>query len=94
MKMSIMDSGTKFNAPFELLLTSLKLPLTLTSDSLRFAGARLDAQGEYLASLAGCRTVPEVVEAQSEFVRKAVGDYTNQAGQIVEDVRTIMSKAA
>lgn len=92
--MSITDSGTKFNAPFELLLTSLKLPLTLISNCLRFAGARLNAQGEYLASLAACRTVPDVVEAQSEFVRKAISDYTSQAGRIVENVRTNMSKAA
>ena len=92
--MSITNSGTKFNAPFELLLTPIKLPLTLISHSLHFAGERLEAQSEYFATLAGCHTVPEVVEAQSEFIRKAVGDYTNQAGRIVEDVRINMSKAA
>lgn len=52
------------------------------SDSLRFAGARRQAQGKYLAALANSHTVPEVVEAQSEFTRRAVADYGSQVGRI------------
>jgi hypothetical protein len=90
------ESGVKFNAPFALLWKStfLDIPLTLMSESLRFAGTRLQAQGEYLATLISCRSVPEIVETQSEFVRKAVDDYGAETGRIMEDLRTNISKAA
>ena len=90
------ELGMKFNMPFPQMWKSafLDVPLTMMSKSLRFAGARLQAQGEYLATLISCRSVPEVVETQSEFVRKAVDDYGAEAGRIMEDLRTNISKAA
>jgi hypothetical protein len=86
----------KFNMPFPLMWKStfLDIPLTLMSESLRFAGTRMQAQGEYLATLISCRSVPEVVETQSEFVRKAVDDYGAESGKIMEDLRANVSKAA
>jgi hypothetical protein len=90
------ELGMKFNMPFPLLWKSafLDIPLTLMSETLRFVGTRLQAQGEYLATLTSCRSVPEVVETQSEFVRKAVDDYGAETGRIMEDLRANISKAA
>jgi hypothetical protein len=70
------------------------LPLAMLSEAIRFAGQRLQAQGEFLASLKTCRTVPEVLEAQSAFVRTAVDDYGAETSKIMEDVRTSVSKPA
>lgn len=68
------------------------LPLAVYSEAVRFAGQRLQAQGEFLASLRSCRTVPEVIEAQSRFVRTAVDEYGAETSKIMEDVRATMSK--
>lgn len=70
------------------------LPLTVASEWLRFAAQRLQAQGEFLANLRTCQTVPEVMEAQSKFVRTAVDEYGAETSKIMEDVRSTMSKAA
>ena len=90
------ETGLKFNLPVQLMWKStfLEMPLTLASESLRFAGSRLQAQADYLSSLLNCRSVPEVVETQSEFVRKAVDEYGAEAGRIMEDLRANISKAA
>ena len=86
----------KFSQPLQQMWKStfLDLPLALMSESLRFAGSRLQAQGDYLSTLLSCRSVPEVVETQSEFVRKAVDEYGAEAGRIMEDLRNNISKAA
>lgn len=70
------------------------LPLAMFSEAMRFAGQRLQAQGEFLASLRTCQTVPEVMEAQSAFVRTAVDEYGVETSKIMDDVRSTMSKAA
>ena len=90
------ESLAKLSQPLQLMWKStfFDLPLVLMSESLRFAGSRLQAQGDYLSTLLSCRSVPEVVETQSEFVRKAVDEYGAEAGRIMEDLRNNMSKAA
>lgn len=70
------------------------LPLTVASEWLRFFGQRLQAQGEFLANLRTCQTVPEVMDVQSRFVRTAVDEYGAKTSKIMEDVRSTMSKAA
>jgi len=70
------------------------LPLTVASEWLRFFGQRLQAQGEFLANLRTCQTVPEVMDVQSKFVRTAVDEYGAKTSKIMEDVRSTMSKAA
>ncbi len=70
------------------------LPLAVYSEAIRFAGQKLQAQGDFLASLRACRTVPEVMDAQSRFVRAAVDEYGAETSKIMEDVRTTMSKAS
>ena len=72
----------------------LELPLTILSESLRFFGQRLQAQGEFIASLTSCKTMPDVMEAQSQFMRTAVTDYGAETTKIMEDVRSSVSKAA
>jgi hypothetical protein len=90
------ETGLKFLLPIQTMWKSafFEVPITLMSDSLRFAGARLQAQGDYIASLLNCRSVPEIVETQSEFVRKSVDVYGAEAGRIMEDLRANIAKAA
>ena len=70
------------------------LPLALLSETIRFSGQRLQAQGDFLAILRTCHTVPEVMDAQSRFMRATVDEYGAETSKIMEDVRTTMSKAA
>lgn len=90
------EFAAKFDSPFPTMWKSVfvDIPMTLLSESLRFAGSRFQAQGEYLASLINCRSVPEAVEKQSEFVRKAVDEYGAEASRVMEDLRANASKAA
>lgn len=70
------------------------LPLAVFSESIRFAGQRLQAQGDFFASLKSCHSLPEVIEVQSSFVRATVDEYGAETSKIMEDVRMTMSKAA
>lgn len=70
------------------------LPLLVFSESLRFWGQRLQAQGEFLGSLRSCRTVPDVMEAQSKFARTVVNDYGAETNKIMDDIRASVNKAA
>ncbi|MGA3303298.1 MAG: phasin family protein [Methylovirgula sp.] len=70
------------------------LPLTAVSEWLRFASQRLQAQSEFIASLRTCQSMPDVMEAQSKFVRAAVDDYGVETSKLMEDVRSAMNKAA
>lgn len=71
-----------------------ELPLAFAAEILRFAARRLEAQSDFFAGLETCRTVPEVMDAQSRFVRSAVGDYGSQTSKIINDIRDTVSKAA
>jgi hypothetical protein len=94
------ETGLKFNFPMAnfpvTMLKSmfLEVPLTVMSETLRFAGSRFQAHGDYLASLLNCRSVPEIVETQSEFVRKSVDDYGAETSRIMDDLRSNIRKAA
>ncbi len=70
------------------------LPLAFAAEALRFAARRLAAQSDFFAGLETCHTVPEVMDAQSRFVRGAVGDYGSQTSKIIDDIRDTVSKAA
>lgn len=70
------------------------LPLTFLAEALRFSARRLQAQSDFIAGLEACNSVPEVIEAQSRFVRAAVGDYGTQTSKIVDDMRKTVSQAA
>lgn len=70
------------------------LPLTAVLEWLRFASQRLHAQSEFVASLRTCQSMPQVMEAQSKFVRGAVEDYGVETSKFMEDVRSAMNKAA
>lgn len=73
----------------------LHLPLTVASETLRFTARRLEAQADHLNMINRCSSVPEIMEAYSQFMRKATDDYGVETGRIMEEVRaTIASKAA
>lgn len=70
------------------------LPLTVLSETLHFFGHRLEAQAQLVASLTSCRSMPEMIEVQSQFMRTAVNDYGSETSKIMGDVRSTMNKAA
>jgi hypothetical protein len=90
------ESGVKFHQPLQLMwkTTFLELPLTVISESLRFVGQRLEAQSQLFATLNRCHSVPEFIETQSEFSRKAFSDYGAGAGKILDSFRNTAAKAA
>jgi hypothetical protein len=89
------DSGVNFHMPMQLMWKStfLEVPLTVMSESLRFVGRRLEAQSQYFATLNRCHSIPEFIETQSEFSRKAFSDYGAEAGRIMDSLRAKGSKA-
>jgi len=73
----------------------LHLPLTVASETLRFTARRLQAQADHLATVNRCANVPEFMEAQTQFIRKASDDYGVETGRIMQEVRAVIeSKAA
>jgi len=88
------EETMKLSGPFQALLkvTFFDLPLSIASETLRFAGRRFQAQGDHLASLNACRTVPEIIDVQSHFVRSAVDAYGQETSKIMEDVRGTMTE--
>ncbi|HLH11281.1 MAG TPA: hypothetical protein VKV77_05300 [Methylovirgula sp.] len=74
--------------------TWFELPFAMFAEVLRFSARRLQAQGDFIAGLETCHSVPEVIDAQSQFVRAAVGDYGSQTSKIISDMRRTVSKAA
>jgi hypothetical protein len=71
-----------------------ELPLAFFAEALRFAARRLEAQSDFFAGLETCQTLPDVIDAQSRFVRGAVGDYGSETSKIISDIRDTVSKAA
>jgi hypothetical protein len=71
----------------------LDLPLTMTSETLRFAGHRLEEQAKLLASFSACKTLSDLAEAQSHFVQGALGDYRKEAGALVHRAREVVGEA-
>jgi hypothetical protein len=69
------------------------LPLTMTSEALRFAGHRLEEQAKLLATLSECSTFSDVAQAQSHFLKGAVGDYRKEAGALVHRATDVVSEA-
>ncbi len=83
------DEAMKLTAPFQTFwkMTFFDMPLAVASESMRFFGSRLQAHGEHLASLNNCRSVPEMLDAQSHFVRDTVDVYGLKTSKIVKEVR-------
>jgi hypothetical protein len=97
------DETMKLAAPFQMFwkATLIDIPMAVASESMRFCGHRLQAHGDYLANLNHCRSLPEMIEAHSHFVRKTVDVYGHETSKMMEDVRgkvheaqNQMSKAA
>jgi hypothetical protein len=88
------DETLKLTAPFQAMwkVTLFDLPLGVASETLRFFGRRMQAHGEHLASLNTCRTVPEIIDANSHFVRSFVDEYGQETNKIMQDVRGTMDE--
>lgn len=72
----------------------LRLPLTVAGETLRFTARRLQAQADYLSHVNHCANVPEFMEAQSQFMRKATDDYGVETGRLMEEVRAAVTRNA
>ncbi len=92
---TMQDEAVRLTAPFRTFwkVTFFDLPLTVLSESMRFAGRRLHAHADHFASLNSCQSVPEMIEAQAQFIRNAVAEFGQETGKIMEDVRGTMSEA-
>jgi len=92
---NVQDNFVKATAPFQAAWQhAFEFPLALTAEALRFAARRLQAQSDFFAGLENCQTVPEVMDAQSHFMRGAVGDYGSETSKIINDLHDTISKAA
>ncbi len=93
---NIQDNLMQTAAPFQAAWQRawFELPFAMFAEVLRFTARRLQAQSDFIAGLETCHTVPEVIDAQSHFVRTAVGDYGSETSKIINDMRKNLSKAA
>jgi hypothetical protein len=72
----------------------LRLPLAVAGETLRFTARRLQAQADYLSRVNHCANIPEFMEAQSQFMRKATDDYGVETGRLIEEVRAAVAQKA
>jgi ABC-type uncharacterized transport system involved in gliding motility auxiliary subunit len=89
------DETMKLAAPFQMFwkATLFDIPMAMASESVRFYGRRLQSHGDYLANLNHCRSVPEMIEAHSHFIRKAVDVFGDEPSKMAEDVRDTVHEA-
>ena len=62
------------------------LPTTMGTEITKFAAHRLRAQAELLSRLKRCKTVGDVIEAQTDFLQDSALSYTDEADRLVDDV--------
>jgi hypothetical protein len=63
----------------------LLLPLTLSAESMRFAGRRCAAHGDNFAALARCASVREAAELQNAFTQRMLADYRDEAELLMRE---------
>jgi hypothetical protein len=57
-------------------------PATIAANALKFKARRLQSQGDYLASVRNCASVPEVLDLNAQFMRQAVDEYRAEAERL------------
>ncbi|WP_159717273.1 phasin family protein [Geminicoccus flavidas] len=74
----------------------LRLPLTLSAESLRFASRRCAAHADNVAALARCTSVREAAELQSGFTQRLLADYRDEAEVLMREASeaVLSSRAA
>ena len=65
--------------------TWIEWPVALASESLRFAAHRLRTHSDFYGKLQSCGSVPELIEAHSDFMRGAFDDYGSEASKVIKD---------
>jgi|SRR6516165_9598117 hypothetical protein len=68
--------------------TFLDVPTHVTSELMRFAARRCEAQAEFVLGLNRCKTIPDLVNAQTTFLREAVDDFSTEPGRMLECLRS------
>ena len=65
--------------------TWIEWPVSIASESLRFAAHRLRAHGDFYSKLQTCASMPEMFEAHSSFMRSTLDDYGTEAGKVIKE---------
>ncbi|MFO1236315.1 MAG: phasin family protein [Alphaproteobacteria bacterium] len=67
--------------------TALSMPAALMAEAMRFSAARLNAQADHLAKLAGCGDLNEAAKLQSAFLSSALESYKEEAKVFADRLR-------
>ena len=68
--------------------TLLDVPSNLTSEVMWFTARRCEAQADYFNELNHCRTIPDLLNKQTAFIRKAMDDWSAEPGRVLACLRS------
>lgn len=78
------ETATDFSGMMAPSLLLNEMANTLGAELLRFAGRRMQAQAEFLACMAQCRSVQQVLDQQMDFMRRCGIDYAEGFGTFAQ----------
>lgn len=64
--------------------TVAKTLVDLNTEVADFVGQRLSQDGEAIGRMTQCRSLPEVLEVETQWLRRAVDDYSKEASKLME----------
>ena len=70
----------------------IDVPMTMTAEMMRFAGRRFAAQADLCDQLAKCGSVADAIDAQSEFVEEAIGDFSVESAKLAQESQAVVSR--
>lgn len=73
---------------FEWSKKAIEVSATACAGALGFTAKRLQAQADFLQSLAGCNDLPELLKRQSDFRAAAWGAYASELSKVREASQT------
>jgi hypothetical protein len=66
----------------------LDVPSNVTSELMRFSARRCEAQADYFNELNHCRTIPDLLNTQTTFLRNAADDCSAEPGRLLDCFRS------
>jgi len=70
----------------------IDVPMTMSAEVMRFAGRRLAAQAELCERLAKCGSMADAIDAQSEFVEAAIGDFSAESAKLAQESQAVITR--
>tara|TARA_R110002020_G_scaffold36937_13_gene111478 strand:+ start:2935 stop:3312 length:378 start_codon:yes stop_codon:yes gene_type:complete len=70
----------------------IDVPMTMTAEMMRFAGRRFVAQAELCDKLAKCDSFADAIDAQSEFVEEAIGDFNAETAKLAQESQAVVKR--